>query len=81
MSNTSIQNLKFYNGNPNLKRSGVGVNWTPDMVEEYMKCSKDIVYFVKKYMRIVNVDRGLIPFEPYDYQIEMLKATTSRLSH
>jgi hypothetical protein len=75
MSNPSqIENLKFYNGNPNLKRSGVQVNWTPEMVQEWVKCSSDVVYFVKKYMKIVNVDRGLIPFEPYDYQIEMLEA-------
>lgn len=67
-----IENIKFYNGNPNLKRSGVQVNWTPEMVQEWVKCSQDVVYFVKRYMKIVNVDRGLIPFEPYDYQIEML---------
>jgi hypothetical protein len=67
-----IDNLKFYNGNPNLKRSGVQVNWTPEMVQEWVKCSEDVVYFVKRYMKIVNVDRGLIAFEPYDYQIEML---------
>ena len=74
MSAADIPNFKSYLGNPNLKRSGVGVNWTPEMVEEYVRCSKDIVYFVKRYMKIVNVDRGLINFEPYDYQIEMLKA-------
>jgi len=69
---SSIDNLRFYNGNPNLKRSGVQVNWTPEMVQEWVRCSQDVVYFVKRYMKIVNVDRGLIPFEPYDYQVEML---------
>lgn len=69
-----IDNMKSYNGNPNLKRAGVNVNWTPDMVQEMMKCAQDVVYFVKKYVKIVNVDRGLIPFEPYDYQVEMLEA-------
>lgn len=69
-----IDNFKSYLGNPNLKRAGVNVNWTPDMVQEMMKCSQDVVYFVRTYMKIVNVDRGLIPFEPYDYQIEMLEA-------
>lgn len=66
--------MKTYNGNPNLKRSGVQVNWSPEMVQEWVKCSQDVVYFVSKYMKIVNVDRGLISFEPYDYQVEMLKA-------
>ena len=72
MNNFEIPNFKSYLGNPNLKRSGVQVNWTPEMVQEWVKCSQDVVYFVKRYMKIVNVDRGLIPFEPYDYQIEML---------
>lgn len=67
-----IENFRGYNGNQNLKRFGVQVNWTPEMVQEWVKCSEDVVYFVKKYMKIVNVDRGLIPFEPYDYQVEML---------
>jgi hypothetical protein len=68
-----IENIKHYNGNSNLKRAGVQVNWTPEMVEEWIKCSQDVVYFVKTYMKIVNVDRGLIPFIPYDYQVEMLQ--------
>lgn len=66
--------MRTYNGNPNLKRSGVQVNWSPEMVQEWVKCSQNVVYFVSKYMKIVNLDRGLISFEPYDYQVEMLKA-------
>jgi hypothetical protein len=69
-----IPNFKAYMGNPNLKRAGIDVNWTPTMIEEMVKCSQDVVYFVSNYMKIVNVDKGLIPFTPYDYQIEMLKA-------
>ena len=72
--NSQIDNYKSYLGNPNLKRAGVGVNWSPEMIQEWIKCSQDVVYFVKTYMKIVNVDRGLIPFEPYDYQVEMLQA-------
>ena len=72
--NDLIPNFKPYMGNPNLKRSGVDVNWTPDLVQEWIKCSNDVVYFVKNYMKIVHVDRGLIHFEPYTYQNEMLQA-------
>jgi len=72
--NDLIPNYKSYLGNPNLKRSGVAVNWTPELIQEWIKCSQDVVYFVRNYMKIVNVDRGLINFDPYDYQIEMLKA-------
>jgi hypothetical protein len=69
-----IANFKSYLGNPNLKRSGVAVNWTPELVQEYIKCKNDVVYFVTTYMKIINIDKGLIPFVPYKYQEEMLRA-------
>jgi len=68
-----INNFKSYLGNPNLKRSGVSVNWTPDLVQEYIKCKEDVVYFVTKYMKIININKGLINFIPYPYQENMLK--------
>jgi hypothetical protein len=74
MTDPVINNFKSYLGNPLLKKSGVEVNWTPEIVEEYMKCSKDVIYFVEKYMKIINVDKGLIPFHPYDYQRDMLRS-------
>lgn len=70
---SEINNFRSYLGNPNLKRSGVSVNWTPDLVQEYMKCKEDVVYFVTKYMKIININKGLINFIPYPYQENMLK--------
>lgn len=69
-----INQFRSYNGNPNLKRSGVPINWSSEIVAEYAKCSEDVVYFVEKYMKIINVDHGLMNFKLYDYQKEMLKA-------
>lgn len=37
-----------------------------------MKCSQDPIYFTKKYCKIVHVDRGLINFELFDFQEEIL---------
>lgn len=68
-----INNFKSYLGNPNLKRSGVSVNWTPELVQEYIKCKEDVVYFVTKYMKIININKGLVNFVPYPYQENMLK--------
>jgi hypothetical protein len=67
-----ISNYKSYLGNSLLKKSGVEVQWDTKTVEEYIKCSQDVIYFVEKYMKIINVDRGLIPFKPYGYQKDML---------
>lgn len=71
--NTKIKEFKSYNGNPLLKRSGVEVQWTPELIEEYVKCSNDVEYFVENYMQIINIDKGLIPFKPYAYQKKMLR--------
>ncbi len=57
-----------YLGNQNLKRSNVKHAWTPEQVQEWMKCAQDPVYFVEKYVKIVNIDKGLVNFNLYDYQ-------------
>ncbi len=67
-------NYKGYNGNANLKRAGVGIDWTPDMLAEYMKCASDPVYFCRTYMKIIHVDKGLVNFDLYDYQENMLRS-------
>ena len=61
-----------YLGNPNLKRSNVPINFTPDNIQEYLKCAENSVYFIKEYVRIINVDQGLVPFDLYDFQEEMV---------
>jgi hypothetical protein len=69
-----LSKLRGYNGNINLKRSNQNIEWTPDLVQEYIKCSQDPVYFTETYMKIINIDRGLVSFKLYDYQKEMLKS-------
>jgi len=64
--------VKTYLGNPNLKAAGVVHSYTKEEIEEYVKCAKDVEYFARKYIKIVNVDRGLIPFEMWDFQAKML---------
>jgi hypothetical protein len=63
-----------YNGNPKLKKAGVSIPFTQEQVAEYIKCRDDIVYFVKTYVYIVSLDRGMIPFSLYPYQEEMLRS-------
>jgi hypothetical protein len=61
-----------YLSNPNLKKIGINIEFTKEQVEEYIKCAKDPIYFVKNYMKIIHVDKGLIPFDLYDYQEKMI---------
>lgn len=62
-----------YLGNTNLKAAGVNVNFSPEQIEEYVKCSQDPLYFIKNYVKIVSLDKGLVPFEPYDFQEDMIR--------
>ena len=61
-----------YRDNPLLKKVGVDHQYTKEQIEEYVKCSKDPVYFCINYIKIVNVDEGLINFDMWPFQEEML---------
>lgn len=63
-----------YNGNPNLPRIDYVHAFTQTEIDEYQKCAADPVYFTKKYMKIVHVDMGLVPFEMWNFQEDMIKS-------
>jgi phage terminase large subunit-like protein len=57
-----------YNSNQNLKTAGVVMEYTEDEIKEYIKCKQDPIYFIEKYIKIVTLDHGLVPFKLHDYQ-------------
>ena len=63
----------IYLGNKNLKNKDVKLEFSAAEIEEYIKCAKDVVYFCEKYVKIVSVDKGLVPFKPFKYQKNMFK--------
>jgi len=68
-----LDNKESYRDNILLKKVGVKVEYTQEQVDEYIKCAKDPVYFAKNYIKIVNVDEGLINFKMWPFQEKMLK--------
>ena len=62
-----------YLGNPNLKKVNTPVEFTEGQIVEYQKCAKDPLYFMEKYIQIVSLDEGLIPFKLYDFQKKIVK--------
>ena len=64
---------QIYLGNPLLKKANVPHDWTKEEIQEYLKCKEDPVYFALNYVKIVQVDEGLIPFRMYDFQKELVK--------
>ena len=65
--------ITTYLGNPLLKRVNVPQNYTAEEIKEYVKCRDDPIYFIKNYMTIVNVDKGLMKFELWPFQEELIK--------
>ena len=63
---------EIYLGNPNLKKANVSTQFTKKQVAEYMKCAQDPVYFIRKYIRIVSLDEGIVPFDMYNFQEDMV---------
>ena len=61
----------LYLNNPLLKKAYVPIEYTQEQIEEVIKCSKDINYFIKTYTKIISLDRGLINFEMYPFQEDM----------
>lgn len=68
----SKYNKKGYLGNKNLKPVGVRIDFTQEQVEEYLKCANDPIHFAKKYIKVVSLDKGVVPFDPYDYQEKII---------
>lgn len=60
-----------YLGNNNVKRDGIEQNFTKEEVTEYAKCMKDPSYFARKYIKVISLDKGLVPFDLYPYQEKM----------
>lgn len=62
-----------YRGNTNLKRANTQIQYTPEQIQEYVKCADDPIYFIKTYVKIIHVDHGLVPFSLWDFQETMIR--------
>lgn len=66
----------WYQGKEGLIRNGTKRQkknlYTTYQKLEWIKCSLDVIYFTKKYVKIISLDDGIIPFSLYDYQEDLL---------
>ena len=61
-----------YLGNPNLKKANTPIEWTEEMMVEFLKCKEDPVYFANNHVKIVSLDEGLTQFHPYHFQEKLI---------
>lgn len=64
----------MFNGIPNLRKAGEKIDFNQEMINEVIKCSRDIIYFAEKYFYIIHPDRGKEKISLYDWQKKILKA-------
>lgn len=67
----SQANNNSYLGNPNVKRDGVNEEWTEENLREYKRCMDDPAHFCRTHVKVIHLDRGLVPFNLYPYQERM----------
>ena len=63
---------EVYLGNPNLKKANTPIEFTQDNILEFLKCKDNPVYFANKYIKIVSLDEGLVPFRMYPFQKKLI---------
>ena len=63
----------IYLGNPLLKKANTQIEFTEAQIIEFLKCKDNPVYFAENYIKIVNVDDGLVPFNMYPFQRKLIE--------
>lgn len=57
-----------------IKRAYSESEYTPELIQELVKCRKDPVYFIRNYVWLQHPTKGKILFNLYDYQEELVRA-------
>ena len=65
--------VKSYVNNPLIKAQHQEQEFTKEQIAEFAKCAGDPGHFIENYIKIVHLERGLVPFELYGFQKKMVK--------
>lgn len=60
-----------------VKPAGYKQEYTKEQIFEIMKCRKDPIYFIEKYIYIEHPFRGSVPFTLFEYQKNLVKTYCS----
>jgi hypothetical protein len=61
-----------YNGNPNLPLPTEDIVLSASELNEYVKCMNDPIYFIATYVKITQVDEGIVKFHPWKFQEDII---------
>lgn len=65
---------KGYKGNELVKQAGTPHEYTLEEVKEFQKCMEDPKYFINNYVKIVSIDKGIIPFKTFPFQDRIIES-------
>ena len=68
-----LKNKQTYLNNPNLPTVNAEFEYTPDMVRELEKCTKNILHFAENYFHIISLDEGKQTIELHLCQKRVLR--------
>lgn len=66
-----------YNGNQDLPLPNEVISLTEEEMTEYVRCSHDPIYFISNYVKIVHVDHGIVKFDLWEFQKEIIRTFQS----
>jgi len=64
----------MFQGNESLRAEGEKIEYTKELLDEYIRCKEDIIYFAEQYFYITTIDDGKIKIPLWDFQKKVLKA-------
>jgi hypothetical protein len=56
-----------------IKRANAESEYTPELVQELVRCRRDPIYFIRNYVFLQHPKRGKMLFNLYDYQEELVR--------
>lgn len=72
--NIQNDNVKYYKNITGLKSSNQQISFTPEQIQEYVKCAEDPIYFIENYVKIISLDHGPVLFNLYPYQRRIIQS-------
>jgi hypothetical protein len=67
-----IKKKDSFRGNPKLRKQNTPIALTQEQFDEVEKCANDIIYFIRKYVKVVRPGHGLVPLDLFPFQERLI---------
>lgn len=59
--------------NPQIKKAHAIDEYTPEMIQDLVRCKNDPVYFMENFIKVQHPTKGNIPFKLFEYQKRFIR--------